>query len=231
MSDNFTIAREASNYVREQMLVKAANREADQISALQFDVAEQTKDPYGVQLREAGIGDDILVECLAWAAVAQRSRIGNCIAMASLAFACIAFNHPDARPVGVYGFMGSTFDEDDGFSTITKRTMAVTGKKLEMNQEAVTYIDWVRTATPGFTADHAICIVGDPKLVRGEVTVGGSYVCDPWARRVYDSTSIKMESELLARVTGGSTKLSQMAKLNTGQTLSARVKEIIGIPA
>ena len=37
------------------------------------------------------------------------------------------------------------------------------------------------------------------------------------------------ESELIARVTGGSTTLGQQAVLGTGQTLSAAVKGIIGI--
>jgi hypothetical protein len=230
MPDNFNIAREASNYVRQQMQVKAANREADNVSAVDFDAAEQTKIPYEDLLSEAGIVENTLIDCLAWATVAQRSHIGNCIAMASLAFAWIAFTYPNARPVGIYGFTGSTSDADGGLATITKRTMAVTGKPLEMNQEVVKILDGVRTATPVFSADHAICIVGDPKLVMGEVTAAGSYVCDPWARRVYDSTSIKIESELLARVTGGSTKLSSMAKLDAGHTLSPRVKEIIGIP-
>jgi hypothetical protein len=230
MSDNFTIAREADKYVRDQMQVKAANRVVDQISARAFDAAEQTKIPFEDQISGAGIADDSMIDCLAWATVAQRSHIANCLGMASLAFAWIAFKYSDVRPIGVYGFKGSTLDADGGMSTITKRTMAITGKPLEMNQTKVQILDGVRTETPAFTADHAICIVGDPKLnISGEVTAAGSYVCDPWARRIYDSASIELESALLAGVTGGSTKLSLMAKLGMGQTLPARVREIIGI--
>jgi hypothetical protein len=233
MSQNFTTARAADKYVRDQMLVKASNRVADQISAEAFDVAERTKRPFEDRIADAGIDSDGMIDCLAWAAVAQHSRIGNCIAMASLAFAWIAFKYPDVRPIGVYGFQGSTNDRDGGASTITKRTMAITGKPLDMDSAygkvAITG-DGARTRTPTFDADHAICIVGDPQIRDQEVTAAGSYVCDPWARRIYDSTSIGVESALLAKVTGGSTKLSLLAGLGKGKSLSGDVRQIIGIP-
>lgn len=230
MSNNFTIAREADKYVRDQMKVKAANRVSDKISSDAFDAAEQSKRPLEDQIADTGVAEDNLIDVLAWAAVAQRSHISNCLGMASLAFAWIALKYPAARPVGVYGFKGSTLDEDGGASTLLKRTMAITGKPLEMNQTKVEIRNLVRTETPAFTADHAICIVGDPKLDRsGKVTAAGSYVCDPWARRIYDSTSIEFESELLANVTGGSIKLSPMTTLGVGQLISAEVKTIIGI--
>jgi hypothetical protein len=233
MSQNFAVAREADKYVREQMLVKASNRAADQISAEQFDAAERTKIPYEDRIAGAGVEADGMIDCLAWAAVAQHSHMGNCIAMASLAFAWIAFKYPAVRPIGVYGFVGSTNDGEGGASTITQRTMAITGKPLDMSSaygRVEIGADDVRIRTPTFDADHAVCIVGDPHLIDREVTAAGSYVCDPWARRIYDSTGIKMESALLARVTGGSTKLSCLAILGTGESLSAQVREIIGIP-
>jgi hypothetical protein len=233
MSQNFSTARLADKYVRDQMLVKAANREADGVSAEAFDAAEQKKIPFEDRIAGAGIDNDGMIDCLAWAAVAQNSRIGNCIAMASLAFAWIAFKHTDVRPIGVYGFVGSTNDPDRGASTITKRTMAITGKPLDMasGYGKVAIADGVRTRTDTFDADHAICIVGDPKLVNKEVTAHGAYVCDPWARRIYDATGIAVESALLARVTGGSTKLSLLAGLGTGGTLPDDVREIIGLPS
>jgi hypothetical protein len=234
MSENFAIARQADQYVRDQMLVKAANRVADQITAEAFDAAEKTKIPYEDQIAEAGIASDGLIDCLAWATVAQRSRIGNCISMASLAFAWIAFKYPSVRPIGVYGFLGSTNDPDGGAATITKRTMAITGKSLDMDSgygKVEITGDGVRTRTPTFDADHAICIVGDPKLKSCEVTAHGSYVCDPWARRIYDATNIDLESALLSRVTGGSTKLSLLAGLATGSSLPEQVRTIVGIPS
>lgn len=231
MSQNFSTARLADKYVRDQMLVKAGNREADGVSAEAFDAAEKKKIPFEDLIAGAGIDDNGMIDCLAWAAVAQNSRIGNCIAMASLAFAWIAFKHTDVRPIGVYGFVGSTNDPDRGASTLTKRTMAITGKPLDMTSGygKVEISDGVRTRTDTFDADHAICIVGDPRLVDRQVTAAGAYVCDPWARRIYDATGIAAESALLARVTGGSTKLSLMAALGTGGTLPANVREIIGI--
>jgi hypothetical protein len=230
MSQNFTTARLADKYVRDQMLVKAANREADGVSAEAFDAAEKKKIPFEDRIAEGGIDDNGLIDCLAWAAVAQNTRIGNCIAMASLAFAWIAFKHTNVRPIGVYGFVGSTNDPDHA-TTLPKRTMAITGKPLDMTSGygKVEISDGVRTRTDTFDADHAICIVGDPHLVNGQVTAAGAYVCDPWARRIYDATGIAAESALLARVTGGSTKLSLMASLGTGGTLPGGVREIIGI--
>jgi len=231
MSQNFTIARKADKYVRDQMLVKASNRVADQIHAEEFDVAKRTEIPYEDRIADAGIDNDGMIDCLAWAAVAQHSRIGNCIAMASLDFAWIAFKRPDARPIGVYGFQGSTNDDDGGASTITKRQMAITGLPLDMNSGyGKVAITRDGTRTPTFDAAHAICIVGDPQIRDREVTAAGSYVCDPWARRIYDATSISVESALLARVTGGSTKLSLLARLGTGNSLPGGVRQIIGIP-
>jgi hypothetical protein len=231
MPDNFSVAREADKYVRDQMLVKAGNRDADGISANLFDAAEQTKRPLEDQIADAGIADDAMIDCLAWAAVAQRSHISNCLGMASLAFAWIALKYPASRPVGVYGFRGSTLDQDGGVSTITKRTMAITGLPLEMNQNRVQILNGVRTETPAFTADHAICIIGDPRLDGGgRVTAAGAYVCDPWARRVYDAVSLEMESSLIARVTGGSASLVLVARRGDNETLSNAVRAIIGIP-
>ncbi len=234
MSHNYTIAREVDKYVREQMLVKAANRVADQVSTQDFDAAEMTKIPYEDLIAGAGITNDGLIDCLAWAAVAQHSHIGNCIAMASLAFAWIAFKYPDARPIGVYGFVGSTNDPDGGASTITQRSMAITGKPLDMESgygKVMIGADGVRTRTSTFDADHAVCIVGDPKLQNQQVTALGAYVCDPWARRIYDAADIVVESALLARVTGGSSKLSLMAGLGAGSSLSLDVRQVIGIPS
>lgn len=230
MSNHFSIARAADQYVRDQMKVKAANRAAEGIEAREFDAAEQTKIPLEDSIAEAGVADDGLIDCLAWAAVAQRSHISNCLGMASLALAWVALKHPGARPVGVYGFKGSTLDDDGGAGTLLKRTMAVTGKPLEPNQSKVKILDGVRTEVPVFTADHAICIVGDPRLdASGRVTAAGAFVCDPWARRVYDAAGLEVESALLANVTGGSVRLSPMAVLAAGQTLSPAVQGVIGI--
>lgn len=233
MANNFNVARQADQYVRNQMQVKAANRVADRVAPEAFDAAEKTKIPYEDKIFEAGIKDDGMIDCLAWAAVAQHSRFGNCIAMASLAFAWIAFKYTSVRPVGVYGFLGSTDNLDDGASIIKKRTMAITGKPLDMDSGygRVNIVDGVRTRTPVFDADHAVCIVGDPKLENNEVTALGSYVCDPWARRVYDAISIEEESALLSKVTGGSTKLSLLAELPKGSSLSMTVRSIVGIPS
>lgn len=232
MSTGFDIANKALGYVRDQMMVKAANREADAITAEMFDAAETTKIPSEDLVVAAGIEDDGMIDCLAWARVAQSSRIANCLGMASLAFAWVAFKHAASRPVGVYGFKGSTGDPDGGSSTIVRRTMAITGKPLDMSSSygRVSIANGVRTRTDVFDADHAICIIGDPKLDRdGNVTIHGAYVCDPWARRVYDAATLADESALIAKVTGGSTRLTCLALLAAGQTLPPDVRGVIGI--
>lgn len=228
MSDFYRIAREAERYVRTEMKVKAANRDFEGISAQAFDSAEKTKMPLEDLVADTGLTDNALIECLAWAAVAQHSRISNCLGMASLAFAWVAIKFPAARPVGVYGFLGSSH-EADADTKLPVRTMAVTRMPLEMNQTVVKIQDGERTATPIFTADHAVCIIGDPQLVNGRVTGSNCYVCDPWAHRVYHPSSLVSESELIAKVTGGSTSLGVQASLGPGKSLSAEVKSIIGI--
>lgn len=227
MTDFYRIARDAERYVRDEMQVKAANRDIEGISAQAFDSAERTKIPLEDAIAETGLTDDSLIDCLAWAAVAQHSLISNCLGMAALAFAWVAIKYPLARPVGVYGFLGSSH-EDDAATKLPVRNMAVTRLPIGTNQSVVMILNSQRTETPIFTADHAVCLIGDPRLDKGRIT-GDCYVCDPWAHRVYHASCLVSESELIARVTGGSTTLGQQAVLGTGQTLSAAVKGIIGI--
>ena len=222
----FYAAQDAMKHVREVVRVQASNRPAEDASQEAFNQADAWVRRYGDHLAEQpDAPPEDMIDLCAWAGAAEKFKVGNCEAMACLAFAHLA--KKGTRPLSIVGFAGDTMfwygqnrpvdrlAHFDVRMSITGTPIPLTTKKpvLKAGRTGINGNDDFEQLD-AFAVDHVVCVVGplaDPRdyTTWHEDTV----VCDPWARRCYFAHELPNESRLIARVTGGVTKTSLRAQL------------------
>lgn len=226
---HFYAAQDAMKHVRDVAGVKASNRPGDGASQEAFDRADEWVRRYGDHLAEQqGCPPESMIDLCAWAGAAEKFGVGNCEAMASLAFAYLA--KKGHRPLAIIGFYSDKMywygptRQVDRLDRLEVR-LSITGKPIPLATKKKVLKEG-RTGRGGnddyeqvdaFEVDHVVCVVGpmaDPTDYRtwDEDTV----VCDPWARRCYFAHELPNESRLIARVTGGVTTTSIRVQLKQG---------------
>ena len=227
--DNLRLAREAGDYVRNVVKVKAANRSSDGIDQQQFNVALAVQNGIEDNLATS-IADEALLALVASAKAAVQTRIGNCLSMASLAAAYLAAK--GRFPLHVMSFTGGdSLTPRIGNTPITGTVIgpnAFTNQLIPGRTGKGGNADYQKV--PKFEPDHTVCVIGHISGTLSNRTWGQDTVfCDPWARRYYFATELAEESRLIAMVTGGFAELSINASLSSSTDWNSSWSKEIGL--
>lgn len=190
-------AERAVTYVRTTMGMLADNRAADRNVAVRDVDAARLE---GMRRSGAAAGDwqsSLAAEVSAY----RDARAGNCLEMAKVAFVYLA--EQGVTPLEVAWLTPR--------AAINVR-LAGTPQMADVEPDHAFVIIGRKSTAP----ERRRRFDGEIDLPNADAWNFGAVICDPWSKRCYLSNRLALESEMINRVSGGSTTLSADPRLEEG---------------